>query len=90
MFVKGESNTLWPPKVRIIHVTFINFLVIHCPTPAEPTNGFIYLPCKTYFGSQCTVGCASGYYIDGTEKITCNVHRVWQPENIICKGEEYL
>ncbi|XP_028397955.1 uncharacterized protein LOC114521651 [Dendronephthya gigantea] len=62
--------------------------IIHCPTPAKPSNGFIYSPCNTYFASQCTVGCSSGYYIDRTVKIACDAHRVWQPGNITCSEIE--
>ena len=62
------------------------FVVIYCPTPTEPSNGFVYSPCETYFDSQCIVGCSSGYYINGTNKITCDANGAWKSRNSNCRG----
>ena len=60
--------------------------VIHCPVPV-PDNGFVYSPCRTEFNSKCVVGCAYGYLIEGTSRITCDASGIWEPRNVSCKGK---
>lgn len=60
--------------------------VIHCPDPVAPGNSFVYSPCRTEFNSTCVMGCAYGYFIEGTSGITCDASGVWEP-NVSCKGK---
>ena len=60
--------------------------VIHCPVPV-PDNGFVYSPCRTEFNSKCVVGCAYGYLIEGTSRITCDASGIWEPRDVSCKGK---
>ena len=70
--------------------------VIHCPVPVAD-NGFVYSPCRTEFNSKCVVGCAYGYFVEGTSRITtsrittsritCDASGIWEPRNVSCKGK---
>ena len=60
--------------------------VIHCPVPV-PDNGFVYSPCRTEFNSKCVVGCAYGYLIEGTSRITCDASGIREPRDVSCKGK---
>ena len=69
----------------IIHYIFVTFIVIHCGSPRVPSNGFIYSPCTTHYGSQCIVGCNDGYFTNNY-MLTCDANGNWQTTNVSCKG----
>ncbi|CAB4035616.1 hypothetical protein pdam_00013940, partial, partial [Paramuricea clavata] len=58
--------------------------IIYCGSPTVPSNGFIYSPCTTHYGSQCPVGCNDGYFTDEI-MLTCAAIGSWQPSNVSCK-----
>ena len=60
--------------------------VIHCPSPNQPLNGFVYSPCTTHYGSQCSLACYTGYFANHTT-ISCNEKGFWEPSNISCNGK---
>ena len=64
----------------------ISFTVIHCPSPNKPRNGFVYSPCLTHYGSQCSFGCDAGYFSESTT-LACNENGFWKPENFSCLGK---
>ncbi|XP_028401099.1 uncharacterized protein LOC114524169 [Dendronephthya gigantea] len=61
--------------------------ITHCVNPKRPSNGFVYSPCSTHYGSKCSLGCNDGYRID-TDVITCDANGLWQPTNVSCKEIE--
>ena len=63
-----------------------SFTVIHCDSPNEPPNGFVYSPCLTHYGSQCSFGCDSGYFTELTT-LTCDENGFWEPNNASCSGK---
>ena len=63
-----------------------SFTVIHCNSPNEPLNGFLYSPCPTHYGSECSFGCDSGYFAE-SRTLTCDENGFWEPQNVSCNGK---
>ena len=75
-------------SIKILNNIFseIFFTVIHCPIPKKLLNGFVYSPCPTHYGSQCSFGCDSGYFSE-LSTFTCNENGFWKPNNYSCSGK---
>ncbi|XP_052791561.1 sushi, von Willebrand factor type A, EGF and pentraxin domain-containing protein 1-like [Mya arenaria] len=62
-------------------------LCVSCPTLTDPYSGTVDLETDGTT-TKATYMCAAGYYLDGTNSLTCQTNGFWSDVAPICKCEE--
>ncbi|KAL9950574.1 hypothetical protein ACROYT_G043090 [Oculina patagonica] len=53
--------------------------VKRCSKPSPPTNGYIQIPCSTVYKGKCSFACTSGFFLNGTQTVSCSADSKWRP-----------
>lgn len=62
--------------------------VKRCNKPKPPSNGYIQIPCLTTYKGECSFGCNSGYFLNGSKTVSCSAESRWVPIPGRCDGKE--